>query len=97
MLAAVSGATESRDQSQDRSERRSIESIPPASSNDGVWVEFDGARWYLAGPAMSVAPDRLIQVGARGDFPVYRERVGPAEVIYVPAVQGGLLTVFRRR
>ena len=37
-----------------------------------IWVTFDGARWYSAGPALVYSPDRFVEVGDYQGLPVYR-------------------------
>jgi hypothetical protein len=62
-----------------------------------VWVPFDGARWYSAGSAVSYAPDRFAQVGEYRGFPVYRDKNGRADEIYIPSVVGGPVAPYRKR
>ena len=66
-----------------------VESIPPPSTNDGVWVEYDGRRWFSAGRAVPFSPDVFTPVGDHHGFPVYRERSGASDVIYVTVIAGG--------
>ena len=79
-----------------RPRRTAIESIPPPRSNAGIWIQFDGARWRSAGAAVSYQPDRFTPVGEYHGFPVYRDKNGKADEIYVPAVQDGPLVPYRR-
>jgi len=75
---------------------RRIESVPPPQSNAGIWIEFNGARWYSAGPAVPHVDDRFVQIGDYHGFPVYRERNGPSNEIWVLSVNGGPLAPYRR-
>jgi hypothetical protein len=77
--------------------RTSIESIPPAEPGNGVWLEFDGARWYSAGEAAPFTPDRFEPAGMYRGFPVYREKGSDANRIWVAAVQDGPLAPYNRR
>src|SRR5438093_233981 len=79
-----------------RPRRTAIESIPPPRSNAGIWIQFDGARWRSAGAAVSYQPERFTPVGEYHGFPVYRDKNGKADEIYVPAVQDGPLVPYRR-
>jgi len=73
-----------------------IESIPAPRSNAGIWVEFNGGRWFSAGPAVPYFEDRFVQIGDYRGFPVYRLRNGPSNEIWIPAVTDGPLAPYRR-
>jgi hypothetical protein len=77
--------------------RTSIESIPRPEAGNGVWLEFDGARWYSAGEAVPFTPDRFEPGGRYRGFPVYREKGGSANRIWVAAVQDGPLAPYVRK
>jgi hypothetical protein len=74
-----------------------IESIPSPSGNTGVWLEFDGARWYSAGGSMPFSPDRLTPIGDYRGFPVYRDSSGDRDRIWVPIVRGGPVAPYMKR
>jgi len=61
-----------------------------------LWVPFDGARWYSAGSAVSYSAERFVQVGEYGSFPVYRDKNGSREVIYIPSVPGGAVAPYKK-
>ena len=73
-----------------------IETIPGPRSNAGVWVEYSGARWYVAGPAVTFAPERFTPIGRYYGLVVYRDANGTADRIYVPSVRDGPLVPYRR-
>jgi hypothetical protein len=76
----------------------SIQSIPPPTSNAGVWIMYEGERWYLSGTASSYDPARFTPVGTYRGFPVYREAKSEASnVIYVSVVQDGPLAPYMRK
>jgi len=77
--------------------RRTAETIPPPRTSDGVWLEFAGTRWYSAGSATSNSPDRFTKIGEYRGFPVYRDKAGNPDAIWVPVVQDGPLTPYSRR
>jgi hypothetical protein len=82
----------------DRSDSsRAVESIPKPLSNGGIWVPFNGSRWYNAGDPVPFDPDQFTVVGNYRGFPVYRKRGGSNRAIYIPAVDGGLLAQYQRR
>ena len=76
--------------------RTGVESIPAVHRNDGVWLEFKGVRYYLAGASVPNAPGRFERIGDHHGFPVYREARGSSEMIYVAVVKDGPLAPYRR-
>ena len=74
----------------------SLQSIPPPRSNAGIWIEFNGARWYSAGSAVPHVPGKFVQVGTYRGFPVYRD-ARPGGEIYIPSVDDGPLAPYSRR
>jgi hypothetical protein len=74
-----------------------IESIPGPTGVNGVWLEFQGARWYSSGPSVEYSPNRFDRIGDYRGFPVYHERNGSAAEIWVPIVQDGPLAPYARR
>jgi hypothetical protein len=61
-----------------------------------VWVPFDGARWYSAGAAVSYSADRFVQVGEYGGFPVYRDKSGNRDEIFIPSVVDGPVAPYKK-
>ena len=62
-----------------------------------VWVPFDGARWYSAGTAVAYSADRFVQVGDYGGFPVYRDKSGSRDLIYIPSIVNGSVAPYAKR
>jgi len=93
----VANQAEPRSERQPSPGRPSVESIPAPPSNAGMWVEFNGSRWYLDGPAVLYDRDQFIAAGLYHGFPVYQKRGGPDGEIYLQSVEGGLVAPFRRR
>lgn len=54
---------------------------------NGIFVEYDNARWYSSGPPESPDPQTLNRVGEWHGFPVYAAR-GSENTIYIPIAQG---------
>jgi hypothetical protein len=79
--------------------RARVETIPTPrrAVRNGIWIEFNGARWYNDGAAVSYSADRFTPVGAYHGFPVYRDRKGPAGDIWVQVVEDGPLAPYRKR
>jgi len=40
--------------------------------NQGIWIEYEGARYFADGAAAVFSPDRFTKIGERSGFPVYR-------------------------
>ncbi|MQA29500.1 MAG: hypothetical protein GEU82_06635 [Luteitalea sp.] len=73
-----------------------MQSIPGPSGADGVWIVFDGSRWYLDGRAASYDVVRFAPTGNYRGFPVYREDAS-TERIHVTVVADGPVAPFVRR
>lgn len=73
-----------------------MESIPPPRLNNGVWLEFEGTRYYSAGAAVTYSPDRFAVIGDHRGFPVYRDLHGTSGEIFVAAVKDGPLAPYKR-
>ena len=61
------------------------------------WVPFDNARWYSAGSAVPFSAERFVQIGEYGSFPVYRDRNGSRDTIYIPSVAGGAVAPYKKK
>ena len=80
-----------------RAQRTSIiTAVPPTSGVSGIWLEFDGARWYSSGSAVSFSPDRFRPVGDYRGFPVYRDATRSDGTIWVSVVKDGPLAPYRK-
>jgi hypothetical protein len=79
------------------SPRTRVESIPRPRGINGVWVEFEGGRWFSNGHAMPYSPDRFTRIGEYRGFPVYRDRTSNRDEIWIPSVIGGPVTPYARR
>jgi len=54
---------------------------------NGIYVEFDNARWFSSGTPVSLPGRALTQVGETHGFPVYAAQSG-ASTIYIPIARG---------
>jgi hypothetical protein len=61
---------------------------PPTGLN-GLWINFDGRRWFSAGKAIEYDAASLTRVGTYHGWNVYT-RNGDPSTIYLPAVPGKL-------
>jgi hypothetical protein len=77
-------------------QKLTIQSVPAPTSNRGIFLEYDGARWYLAGPAVAFDAERFQAVGNYHGFTVYRQVNGDPDTIFIPAVEGGSLSPYKR-
>jgi len=81
-----------------RSTRTRVESIPrPRASTAGVWLEFNGNRWYSAGSAVPFMTDRFTAVGQYRGFTVYRATSGDRDRIWVAVVPDGPVAPYEKR
>jgi hypothetical protein len=80
-----------------RPDRTAVESILKPESNLGIWIEFQGAKYYSAGDAVTYSPNRFVKAGEYHKTPVYREITGSPDLIYVPAIAGGPIAPFQKR
>jgi hypothetical protein len=74
-----------------------ITAVPHAGDANGVWLEYQGARWYSDGSAVPFSPDRFEPVGVYQGFPVYRDKIGGGDDLWVAAVKDGPLAPYRKR
>lgn len=73
-----------------------VTGVPPGGAIDGVWLEFNGSRWYSSGPAVSFSPDRFEPMGEYRGFPVYRDTTGGNDAIWVSVVKDGPLAPYKK-
>lgn len=78
-------------------ERTLVQTVPQPTRNTGISVQFDGAQWVSAGPAVPYYSDRFVPVGDHHGFPVYRAAAGNSDTIYVTVVADGPLAPYTRR
>jgi hypothetical protein len=67
--------------------RRSNERANRSIAN-GIFVEFDHARWYPSAPPASLDSVRLDRIGEWHGFPVYTAHNTGASTIYIPIAEG---------
>jgi hypothetical protein len=81
-----------------RPARTRIETVGhPVGGSGGVWLNFNGDRWYSAGVAVPFVPERFTPVGEYRGFPVYMENGGDPNRIWVSVVQNGPLAPYEKR
>jgi len=81
-----------------RPTRTILQSIPrPAGGPNGIWLEFNGSRWYSAGAAVPFVAANFTPIGEYRGFPVYRDRNGDSDRIWVSVVQDGPLAPYEKR
>ena len=73
-----------------------ITAVSHANVANGVWLEFNGARWYSNGPAASFSAGRFEPVGEYHGFPVYRDTSG-SDNIWISVVKDGPLAPYTKR
>jgi hypothetical protein len=72
---------------------------PRADSANGVFIQFENARWFSSGPPVAFDSSRLVSSGDMNGFPVYRDRTGTGSTIYVPVARDAtaLLAPYTKR
>jgi hypothetical protein len=63
----------------------------------GAWFDFEGARWFNAGRAVNYDPARFVRAGEYRGFPVYRERGGAGDRLFVTVAPDGPIAPYDRR
>jgi hypothetical protein len=53
-------------------------------SPNGVFIEFDGARWFSSGLPAALDAARFTRIGELHGFPIYSARDGNSSTIYMP-------------
>jgi hypothetical protein len=64
---------------------------------NGIWLEFNGGRWYSSGAAESFSPERFEPIGEYRGFPVYRDKTTNTTDIWVSVVKDGPLAPYRKQ
>jgi hypothetical protein len=54
---------------------------------NGVFVDYDGRRWFSSGPAVALDPARLTELGRYRGFRVYADRARPNDTIYIAVAE----------
>jgi hypothetical protein len=80
-----------------RVSRTRVESIPRPRSNNGIWIQFDGAKWYSDGEAVPYSADRFTKIGDYRGFPVYRAQDGKKNEIWIAVVHDGPVAPYAKR
>jgi hypothetical protein len=74
-----------------------VTGVPLTGGPNGVWLEFDGARWYSDGKAMPFSADRFERVGEYQGFPVYRDKTSGGGDVWIAVVKDGPLAPYAKR
>ena len=78
--------------------RTRIQTVQRPVGLNTVFVQFQGGRYFSAGPAVEYSPTRFSQIGEDRGFPVYQENGKPG-VIYLSLLPGtpGLIAPYKAR
>lgn len=78
--------------------RTRVETVQRPVGLNNVFVQFDGARWFAAGPAVEFSSERFSVAGDHQGFTVYRER-DRSDMIYLSLLPGspGLVAPYKKR
>jgi hypothetical protein len=70
--------------------------LPPTGAN-GIWVNFDGRRWYAGGKSIAYDAAQLDEIGTYQGWTVYGDKGAASRTtIYIP-VGAGRLAAYSRR
>lgn len=72
-----------------------IDSVVPPTGINGIWVNYDGARWFLSGKPAEFDGSQFTRIGEYSGFAVY-QRNGDASTIYIPSTPGHLARYSKR-
>jgi hypothetical protein len=66
---------------------------------NGIFIEYDGHRWFSSGQAVEFDPGRFTPIGEYRGFTVYAARGDQSGTIYLPVAEGAsaLLAPYARR
>lgn len=62
---------------------------PKPQGINAIFMEFDGRRWYAAGPAVTLDPTTMRRIGDRHGFAVFDDLKTPGNRIYMQVIAGG--------
>lgn len=95
---AGSSATETSPDSYAARPRGALRTARRPVGLNGVFIEFEGTRWFAAGPAIELEADKFSRIGDYAGFPVY-QRSGEEGVVYVPVTPAapGLVVPYSTR
>jgi hypothetical protein len=62
---------------------------PKPQGINAIFMEFEGRRWYAAGPAVTLDPATMTRIGERHGFAVFADVTSPGNRIYMQVVAGG--------
>jgi hypothetical protein len=71
-----------------------IWTVVAPENNRGIWITYEGVRWASTGRAEPFDVARFSRIGDYFGFPVFSSR--GTEEIFIPAVKGGMLAVYRK-
>jgi hypothetical protein len=65
---------------------------------NGIYIDYDGRRWFSSGPAVRLEPGRFTQIGIYRGVPVYRQS-NDANTVFVAVAEtvGSLLAPYSTR
>ena len=73
----------------DSSRPRHVSVGPKPQGINAIFLDFDGRRWYFAGPAVALDPASMTRIGERYGFLVFADTASPGKRIYIQVTAGG--------
>jgi hypothetical protein len=68
--------------------------LRPPESNDGVWIQYAGAKWVSAGDAVPFTATGFQYVGEYATYPVFA-RTADRNFVYLPTSRAGYVAPYR--
>jgi hypothetical protein len=87
-LPASTAGTTGRLPVQTRPARTRVQTVQRPVGLNSVFIQFQGARWYAAGPAVEFSANRFTRIGEHRGFTVYQDKGKPG-LIYLSLLTGG--------
>lgn len=69
----------------------------PPGRTDGIFIMFDGRRWFSSGLPVRIPPSALTQTGEHHGRPIYRRQGDRSLYVPIDREPGGLLARYERR
>jgi hypothetical protein len=74
---------------------RTVSTVVPPTGLNGIWIGYDGQRWFAKGNAVDLNATTFRAIGSYYGWPVY-QRLGDDSTIYVPT-RAGRVAPYQRR
>ena len=77
--------------------RTRVQTVQRPVGLNSVFIQFQGARWYAAGPAVEFSADKFTRIGEHRGFTVFQEKGKPGFIYLSLLNSGGLVAPYKTR